>query len=130
MKDKDNVTSFSLFSVFTKKHRIADKIKAATTMQQFIFTVKNADKIAPPRKKNLYSKTFLAWNSPTFYLKNNGSFSKKMISSLSAASPSANTAHLPTILPPAASISFSIAIRDSPVLITSSTIRILLPLII
>ena len=63
----------------------------------------------------------------TPYLKKSGSFSRKIMSSRSAASPSARTAALPVIFPPAASVSFSSALSDSPVLITSSTMRTRFP---
>lgn len=63
------------------------------------------------------------------YLGKTGSLSRKMMSFLSAASPSARTAALPTVLPPALLTSASSALSDSPVLITSSMMRTLFPLI-
>ena len=57
------------------------------------------------------------------YLKNNGSFSRKIISLRSAASPSAKKAQAATSFPPASATNSRVALSDSPVLITSSTIR-------
>ena len=65
-----------------------------------------------------------------YYLKNKGNLCKKIMSSLSAASPSASTAQEATVLAFAMFASSLIAASDSPVLITSSTIRTRLPFII
>ena len=54
-------------------------------------------------------------------------YSRYTISVRSAASPSASTVNFPTISPPTVSTSVSRAARDSPVLMTSSTIRVRLP---
>ena len=61
------------------------------------------------------------------YLKKRGSFSRNTISSRSAASPSARTAALATMFASNLSARATTAARDSPVLITSSTISTFLP---
>ena len=88
----------------------------------------NSDNKKPTRHKyGIYKNIFYSLTVPSAL--NTGSFSRKTISSLSAAAPSARTAILPIMFPPALSTRFSMDFRDSPVLITSSTIRTLLPLI-
>ena len=73
------------------------------------------------------------WEVPLFVssayssVLSSGSGARKMMSSRLAASPSASTADLPTMVPPAFSVSISSACSDSPVLMTSSTSSTRLP---
>ena len=89
-------------------------LKAAKNQNIGLSTVCGGRKICVRRQKN--------------YLKNSGSFSRKIISFLSAASPSAKKAQDATSFPPASATNSRVALNDSPVLITSSTIRTRLPL--